>query len=350
MENASKVLLALAAIALGACAAVNRDEGKSAAAYHVAARFDLGGLGGWDYISLDPRRHRVYVSRGDHVQVMDAKTGAVVADLRDTPGVHGVAFAEEFRTGFTSNGRDDSVTAFDLDTLAVSANIKVGGGNPDAILYDGFSRRIFTFNGRSANVTAIDARTREVVGMVAVSGKPEWPVSDEHGRVFVNIEDRNTVAVIDPRTLAVVHEWPLGSCESPTGLAIDRRRMRLFSVCQNAVMVVMDAESGRVVQELPIGRQPDGAEFDAQLDVALSSNGDGTLTVVKGSDAGAYAVRETVATQKGARTMVLDPASHRVYLPTASFGPVPAPTESQPRPRAPVIPGSFVVLVVEPGR
>jgi hypothetical protein len=350
MYNLSGGFLVLAALTLGACAATDGPRATRVAGYHVAAKFAVGGAGGWDYISVDPKRDRIYASRSDHVQVIDAKTGVVVAELRDTPGVHGVAMAEEFGTGFTSNGRNGTVTVFDLESLAARGTIKVSGINPDAILYDAFSRRILTFNGGSASVTAIDARTWAVAGTVAVSGKPEGAVSDERGRVFVNIEDRNTVAVIDMRTLSVANEWPLGRCVSPTGLAIDRRRMRLFAVCQNEVMVVLDAGSGRLVQEVGIGRQPDGAEFDADLDVVLSSNGDGTLTIVKGDDAENYSVRQTLATQRGARTLVLDPRSHRVYLPTASFGPAPGATESQPRPRAPLIPDSFVVLVVEPDR
>jgi DNA-binding beta-propeller fold protein YncE len=188
-----------------------------------------------------------------------------------------------------------------------------------------------------------------VVGTVAVSGKPEVAVSDLRGHVFVNIEDKGSVAVIDMATLTVTKEWPLGGCEEPTGLAIDRRHDRLFSVCQNRKMIVLDARSGSVVQELPIGGEVDGAEFDPALGLAFSSNGEGTMTVVRGDSSGRFSVVENVATQKRARTLALDAATHRVYLPTASFGPAPAPTAAQPNPRAPMLPETFVILVLAPG-
>jgi YVTN family beta-propeller protein len=319
-----------------------------AASYGVVARYALGGSGGWDYLSVDEKRHRLYVSRGDHVQVVDTVSGQLVGDLAGTAGVHGIAIAADLGLGFTSNGRAGSVTVFDLDTLGVVDTVTVTGTNPDAIVYEPFSKRVLTFNGSSANVTAIDAKTRKVVATLAVSGKPEFAVSDEKGRVFVNIEDKNTLAVIDMASFAVAKELPLGGCESPTGLAIDRRRNRLFSVCQNRKMIVVDAASGKVVQELAIGAGVDGAEFDAGLGLAFSSNGEGTLNVVKGDDAGRFSVAETVATQKGARTIALDSTTHRLYLPTASFGPAPAANSTQPNPRAPMVAGSFVILVLAP--
>jgi DNA-binding beta-propeller fold protein YncE len=240
------------------------------------------------------------------------------------------------------------VTVFDLDTLAVVETLKVTGGNPDAILYDAASRRVFTFNGRTANVTAIDGATRKVVGTIAVSGKPEVAVADGHGQVFVNIEDKNSIAVIDAATLAVSKYLPLGSCEEPTGLAIDRKRGRLFSVCHNKKMIVVDAKSGSVVEELPIGADVDGAEFDPGMNLAFSSNGEGTVTVVKSNEAGRYAVVDTIDTQKSARTIALDSTTHRIYLPAASFAPPAVPTPEQPKPRAMMIPGSFVIVVLAP--
>src|SRR5258708_24931229 len=198
------------------CAHVSEGVPSRATSYEVIAKYPIGGTGGWDFISVDEKRHRLYVSRGDHVQVVDARSGKVVGDLPGTPGVHGVAIADSL--GFTSNGRSDSVTVFDLDTLAVIETLRVTGGNPDAILYDGASKRVFTFNGRTANVTAIDAATRKVVGTIAVSGKPEVAVADGRGRVFVNIEDKNSIAVIDAMNLTVSKYLPLGRCEEPTGL------------------------------------------------------------------------------------------------------------------------------------
>jgi DNA-binding beta-propeller fold protein YncE len=341
------ILSVFSVVAATGCASPTQAA-SAQAGYGVIARYEIGGAGGWDYLSIDGKRHRLYVSRGDHVQVVDTVSGKVSGDLPGTAGVHGVAIAGDLGLGFTSNGRADSVTVFDLDTLAVIDTVKVTGANPDAILYEPFSKRVLTFNGRSANVTAIDAKTRKVVGTLVVSGKPEFAVSDERGRVFVNIEDRNTLAVIDMATFTVSKEWPLGSCDSPTGLAIDRGRNRLFSVCQNRKMIVVDAGSGKVVQELAIGAEVDGAEFDSRLGLAFSSNGEGTVTVVKGDEADRFSVVETVATQKRARTIALDSATHRIYLPTASFGPAPAPTPAQPSPRASMLPGSFVILVLAP--
>jgi YVTN family beta-propeller protein len=344
-----KILLSLSVLAVAGasgCAHVSEGAPSRATSYEVVAKYPVGGTGGWDFISIDERRHRLYVSRGDHVQVVDARSGNVVGDLPGTAGVHGIAIADSL--GFTSNGRSDSVTVFDLDTLAVIDTVKVTGGNPDAILYDPASKRVFTFNGRTANVTAIDVATRKVAGTIAVSGKPEVAVTDGRGHVFVNIEDKNSIAVIDTATLAVSRYLPLGTCEEPTGLAIDRRRERLFSVCHNKKMIVVDARSGNVVEELPIGADVDGAEFDPFLNLAFSSNGEGTVTIVKSHEGGRYSVTETVATQKSARTIALDSTTHRIYLPAASFAPPAAPTPEQPKPRATMVPGSFVIVVLAP--
>jgi DNA-binding beta-propeller fold protein YncE len=338
------LLLAMAA----GCAQMNQAVPAAATSYEVAAKYRVGGAGGWDFLSVDEKRHRLYVSRGDHVQILDTRSGKVVADLLGTAGVHGVALAEDLGLGFTSNGRSDSVTVFNLDTFVVAETVKVTGANPDAILYEPFSKRVFTFNARSANVTAIDATTRRVVGTLAVSGKPEVGVADGRGQVFVNIEDRNSIAVIDAATLTVSKYWPLGSCDGPTGLAIDRQRDRLFSVCHNKLMIVVDGKSGKVIAELPIGSDVDGAEFDPGLNLAFSSNGDGTVTIVKSSEPGQFAVVDTVSTQKSARTIALDSTTHRIYLPAASFAPPAPPTPEQPRPRAVMIPDSFVILVLAP--
>jgi DNA-binding beta-propeller fold protein YncE len=345
--NALPALCALLAVLAGCASMTERVPAR--ASYGVIQRLEIGGTGGWDYLSVDEKRHHLYVSRGDHVQIVDTLSGKVVADLPGTAGVHGIAIAGDLGLGFTSNGRAGSVTVFDLDTFAVVDTVKVTGSNPDAILYEPFSKRVLTFNGRSANVTAIDAKTRKVVGTLAVSGKPEFAVSDGRGRAFVNIEDRDSIAVIDMATFTVAKEWPLGGCDAPTGLAIDRRRERLFSVCHNEKMIALDARTGSVLQELPIGAGVDGAEFDSGPGLAFSANGEGTVTVVKGDEAGRYEVVDTVATQARARTLALDPATHRIYLPTASFGPAPAPTAAQPNPRAPMIPDTFVILVLAPG-
>jgi hypothetical protein len=316
--------------------------------YEVVARYAVGGTGGWDFISVDEKRHRLFISRGDRVQVVDSLSGKAVGELPGTAGVHGIAVADDLGVGFTSNGRTDSVTAFNLETLAVVDSIKVTGTNPDAILYEPFTKRILTFNGRSANVTAIDATSRKVVGTLAVSGKPEVAVADGRGRVFVNIEDRNSIAVIDMATFTVAKYWPLGDCDGPTGLAIDRQRERLFSVCANRKMMVVDAKTGSVVATLPIGSSPDGAEFDAALNLAFSSNGEGTVTIVSAGATGPFTVIDTVRTQKSARTIALDSVTHRLYLPAASFSPTPPPTPEKPKPRAAMVPDTFVILVLAP--
>jgi DNA-binding beta-propeller fold protein YncE len=319
-----------------------------AESYEIVAKYPVGGTGGWDFLSVDEKRHRLYVSRGDHVQILDTVSGKLVGDLPGTAGVHGIAIAEDLGLGFTSNGRSDSVTVFDLNTFAVVDTVKVTGSNPDAILYEPYSKRVLTFNGRSANATAIDAATRKVVGTLALSGKPEVAVAGRRGQVFVNIEDKNSMAVIDAAAITVSKYWPLGSCDGPTGLAIDRKSNRLFSVCHNGKMIVVDGSSGSIVKELPIGAEVDGAEFDAELNLAFSSNGDGTVTIVKNGGSGRLAVVDTVSTQKSARTIALDSTTHRIYLPAASFTPPPPPTPEQPKPRPSMIPDSFVILVLAP--
>src|SRR5471032_2563266 len=339
---------ALSLATAGGCVQMNQAVPALVGSYEVVAKYPVGGTGGWDFLTVDEKRHRLYVSRGDHVQVLDTRSGKIVGDLSGTAGVHGIALAEDLGLGFTSNGRSDSATVFDLDTFAVVETVKVTGANPDAILYEPLSKRVLTFNGRSANVTAIDATSRRVVGTLALSGKPEVAVADGRGQVFVNIEDKNSIAVIDAAAFTLSKYWPLGSCDGPTGLAIDRKSNRLFSVCHNRRMIVVDGSSGSIVKELPIGAEVDGAEFDAELNLAFSSNGDGTLTIVKNGGSDQLAVIDTVSTQKSARTIALDSTTHRIYLPAASFTPPLPPTPEQPKPRASMIPESFVILVLAP--
>ena len=315
--------------------------------YHVAHRIPLAGDGGWDYLAVDPAARRLYVSRATHVAVVDLTRDSVVGDIPNTLGVHGIAVVPELGRGFTSNGRDSSVTVFDLQTLAPLATVAVTGRNPDAIIFDPVSRRVFTFNGGGANATALDAATGTVVGTIVLGGKPEFAVSDGRGRMYVNIEDKSEIVAFDTRTLAVAARWPLAPCEEPSGLAMDRQHRRLFSVCSNRLMAVVDADNGKVVASLPIGGGVDGAVFDSAGQVAVSSNGEGNVTVVREDSPTQFRVVETDSTQRGARTIALDPMTHRLYLTAAEFGPPPAPTPDRPRPRPPVIPGSVVVLVVE---
>lgn len=317
----------------------------AAPGYHLIKTYKLGGDGGWDYLTVDSTSRRLYISRSTHVIVIDADSGKPVGDIPDTPGVHGIALAPEFSRGFVSNGREGTVTVFDLNSLKVLSKIKVGE-NPDAILYDPASKRVFTFNGRSDDVTAIDAAKGTVVGTIKVDGKPEFAASDEKGEVFVNIEDKSELMALDPNKLQVKSRWPLAPCEEPSGLAIDRKHRRLFSGCSNKLMAVVDADSGKVISTQPIGGGVDANGFDAETGLAFASCGEGVLTVVHEDSADKFSVVENVPTERGARTMALDPSSHNIYLVTAKFGPAPAATAEQPRPRPSILPDSFEVLVV----
>lgn len=315
-------------------------------AYHLSDRWKPGGTGGWDYLSVDSDARRLYISRSDRVVVLDIDSGKSVGEIPGTKGVHGVAIALDLGMGYTSNGRANTVTVFDLKTLQVSAEIDVGGQNPDAILYDPATRRVFTFNGRSANATAIDAASRKVVGSIALSGKPEFAATDGKGRVFVNIEDKGELAVIDAKALKVLAIWPLKPCEEPSGLAYEGAHQRLFSVCANKRMVVIDSGNGKQIATLAIGAGADAVVFDAQRQLALSSNGDGTLTVVHEDAPDKFSIVENVATQKSARTLALDAKTGRLFLAAAEFGPAPAATAEQPRPRPPMLADSFTILVL----
>jgi YVTN family beta-propeller protein len=326
----------------------DEEEPASAAAgtkaYKLARRFGVPGEGGWDYLTYDGDGRRLFVTRSTRVVVVDPESGRMIGEVPDTPGVHGVALAADLGRGFTSNGRENTVSVFDLQTLQVTGKLKVGE-NPDAILYHPSTRRVFVFNGRSADATVIDGATRTVVGTIPLGGKPEFGVSDEE-HVFVNIEDKGEIVVLDPRELRLKARWSLAPCEEPTGLALDREAGRLFAGCGNRLMAVVDAKTGRVLATPAIGGGVDSAAFDPGTHLAFSSNGEGTLTVVAEGQPGRFDVVQTVPTEPGARTMALDPKTHTIYLATARFGPRPAPTAETPRPRPPIVPDSFVVLVV----
>jgi DNA-binding beta-propeller fold protein YncE len=337
---------AVAALATLALSAPLGAAEPPAAGHRVLTTFPVGGDGGWDYLIVDAGSRRAFVSRGTHVAVIDADSGKVVCDIPGTEGVHGIALAPELRKGFTSNGRAGTVTVFDLPSLAVAGTVKVTGENPDAILYEPVTKRVFTFNGRGKNVTAIDAATLAVVGTLPVGGKPEFAVSDSAGIVYVNIEDTAEVVAFDARSLAVKGRWSLAPCKDPTGLAIDPKAKRLFAGCGNALLAVMSASDGKIVGTAPIGEGCDGTAFDPATGFVFASNGEGTLTVLKETSPGTYGVVETVPTKKSARTLALDPATHRVLLPAARFAPPPSPTAEVPRPRPVAVAGSFEILVV----
>ncbi len=319
--------------------------------FAVTARWPVGGEGGWDYLTVDSAARRLFVTRGDHVDVLDLGTGRQVGTIANTAGVHGVALAPDRNRGYTSNGRANTVTAFALDTLAVIASAPVAGTNPDAILYEPRNGRVFTFNGRSSNASVLDAASLQPVATIALPGKPEFSVTDGTGSVFVNIEqEQGQLVAIDGKTLAVRATWTLPGCADPSGLAFDVAHHRLFSVCDHGVMVVTDSESGRQVARVPIGAGPDAAEFDPKSGLVFSSNGeDGTLTIVHEDDADHYRVVATLATKATARTMALDPATGRILLAAADLVVAPEPTPpASTRPRRQLVPGSFVILVAEP--
>lgn len=311
--------------------------------YRVIKTLPIGGTGRWDYDIVDSSARRVYVSHSTHVVVLDADSGVQVGDIPDTSGVHGLALAPDLGRGFTSNGKANTVTIFDLKTLKAIGAVKSGGMNPDAIFYDSGTRRVFAFNGRSSNAVAIDAADGKVLGMIPVGGKPEFAAGDDQGHVFVNIEDKSQLLEIDAQKLSVLHRWPLTGCKEPSGLAFDQKNRRLFSVCGNKKMMVVNADTGKVVATLAIGDDPDAAGFDPGTQLVFSSNGEsGDLTVIHEDSPDAYTVIENVPTKKYARTMAIDLKTHNIFLPIAEFEPVAPKGEDEP----PIKPNSFGVLLV----
>jgi len=329
-----KKLIGVALIAVACVAA----EG-----YHVLSKMHIGGATGWDYLTMDSAGRRLYVSNGTRVVVIDPDAEKVVGEIKDLQGVHGIALARDLNRGFISNGRANTVTIFDLKTLAKVGEVKAGT-NPDAIVFEPESGRVFTFNGRSHDSTAIDAKTGDVAGTFPMGGKPEFAAVDGKGKIYVNVEDTSEIAEVDAKKMAVTRRAALKPCEEPSGLAMDEKHRRLFSVCDNKLMVVTDADSLKVIATPAIGQGPDAAGFDAEEGIAYSSNGEGTLTLVK-EVSGKYEAVATVPTERGARTMAVDTEKHRVYLPTAEFGPMPEAKEGQ-RVRPPVLPDSFHLVVV----
>lgn len=338
MKGGYKFLLAIGVLCLNSSALLAQQT----SAYHAVSEVAIGGQGFWDYLTVDSTAHRLYITRGTHVQVMDTESEKIVADIPNTPGVHGVAVAPKLGRGYISNGRENTVLIFDLNTYKEIQRVPVGK-NPDAILYDGSTKRVFTFNGASSDVTALDAVTGAVLGTIPVGGKPEFAVSDEKGTIFCNVEDTSKIAAIDAKELKVKSQWSIAPAEEASGLAIDTAHHRLFAVAGNKKMAVVDYRTGTLLSTPEIGAGPDACVYDAKSGLAISSNGrDGTLTLVHTDSKGNSRVVGTVPTQMGARTMALDPKTHKVYLIAANF----KPASGGGRPT--MEPNSTVILVYAP--
>src|SRR5258707_10066546 len=334
-------LAALSAIALFSAAVFSHAAGKpGASGYHVIKTVSVPGGEGWDYVYVDSDARRVYISHATHTVVMNADTSAIEGDIPDTQGVHGIAIASDLGRGFTSNGRANTVTIFDLKTLKTIGTVKTDA-NPDAIIYDPTTKRVFTFNGRGKNSTAINAADGSVIGTIPLGGKPEFAVADGKGSLWVNNEDTSELSHLDAQNLKELHKWPLAPCKSPSGLAGDLKSRRLIAVCDDKVSSVVDADSGKVVANPAICDGPDAAAFDPSDSLFLVSCGDGNLTVIHEDSPDKYTVVENVPTKKTARTLGLDLKTHKIFLPSAEFEP-PAPGERLRK----LKPGSFAIIVV----
>jgi YVTN family beta-propeller protein len=343
------VVYALLQTAAGATPAADTSP-IPPANYTVSRSFPLGGSGGWDYLALEASGARLFISRGDRVDVVETVSGKPAGTIAHTLGVHGIAFAPALIRGFTSNGRSNTVSVFELDTLRVIQEIPVSGRKPDAILYEAQHNHIITANGESADLSVLDAGTLQTTATIPLPGPPEFMATDISGTVFVNIEtEPGKLVAVDAKSLTVKSTWSLPGCANPTGLAIDAAHHRLFSVCANQVMAVTDSQSGKQVARVVIGGGPDAAAFDPDLGLVFSSNGaDGTLTVIHQEAPDEYRVIETVTTQVSARTMVLDPATHKIYLAAAKLAATPAATEDAPHPRPSIVPDSFLIMIAQP--
>lgn len=309
--------------------------------YHIVRKIAVPGNNFWDYLSVDSHGN-LFVSHGDRVQVVNTKSGKVIATLKDLQGVHGVALAPKLNKGFISSGRNSVIAVFNLKTYQITNQVKSTGKNPDCIVYDPFSNKVFAFNGHSNSVTVIDARSEKVVKTIPLPGNPEFAVTNGKGKIYVNIENKSLLGYIDTKDLKLIHTWSIAPGEEPSGLAADFVHHKLFSVCRNKIMVVFDTQKEKVVTTLPTGGHTDGAGFDPVLNRAYSSNGAGTLTVVQ-EKGNSFKVLEQVPTESGARTNCVDPKTHHIYLPTAQFYPLQK-GERWPKMK----PGTFVILDVAP--
>jgi DNA-binding beta-propeller fold protein YncE len=337
-----KIILSIAIFLVTIATTVSAQSG-----YQLEKTFHIASMGGWDYPSVDANSNKLYLSHGSQVNILDKTTGDSIGVIANTTGVHGIAFVPYLGKGYTSNGRTNNVTVFDLKTGNTIGTVAVGK-NPDWIMYDSFSKKIVTSNHSGGDLSLIDVNTDQVVATITVGGtKLETVVSDEAGKLFVNLEDKNQIAQVDIAKATVTNIWELAPSESPTGLAIDIKTKRLFSTCDKT-LVVMDATNGKIVATVPIGEGCDGAAFDPASKLIFTSNGFGTVTIVKQVSANEYKLVEIVDTKRGARTISLDTKTHMIYLPTADYEPIPA--DAPKGTRAKMIPGSFQVLVLAPSK
>jgi YVTN family beta-propeller protein len=324
-----------------ACLALAAIPGHAQKTYAIQDKWTIGGEGGWDYLLADPSAHRLYITHGGRVEVIDSGTGKPIGAITGLKGTHGVALDAEGKFGYISDGGANAVVVFDRATLATVASIPAGT-NPDGIAYEPVTKTVWAFNGRSKDVTVIDTATRKVTATIPLPGKPEFPQADGTGQVFDNIEDKNEIVRLDAKSLKLTATWPLDGLESPSGLAIDRNGKRLFAVCDGKKMAVVDFVTGKVIAKPDIGDGPDAAGYDPNTKLAFSSNGEGTLSIV---DTTTYKTIQTLKTEPRARTMALDTSTGKVYVVTAKFGPAPAATAANPRPRPAVLPNTFTVIV-----
>jgi|HubBroStandDraft_6_1064221.scaffolds.fasta_scaffold08296_4 YVTN family beta-propeller protein len=311
--------------------------------YHILDHWKLGGEGGWDYLLADSSAHRLYITHGPRVEVIDSQTGKPIGAITGLHGTHGVALDNAGKFGYISDGGGNAVVVFDRSSLATVATIPVGT-NPDGIVFEPATQTVWAFNGRSKDVSVVDAATRKVVATIPLPGKPEFPAVDGNGTVFDNIEDKNEIVRLDAHAHKLTAEWPAG-CESPSGLAFDSAGHRLFPVCDGNKMAVVDSNSGKVLATPAIGDGPDAANYSPAHKLAFASSGDGVLSVVDASSPG-YKTIQSLPTQRGARTMTYDPSTDRLYVVTAEFGPPPAPTADRPHPWPSIKPGSFTVIAI----
>jgi DNA-binding beta-propeller fold protein YncE len=340
--RASLALLLFALFAAICVPAAAQSAGGSG--YHLVKKVKLGGTGGWDYLEVDPATHRLFISRGTHYIVVDPDQGKIIGDIPDSQRAHGIAFANEFNRGFTTDGGSGDSIMFDLTSLKILDRIKTDK-DADGTIYDPYSKRVFTFNGDANTSSAIDAASGKLVSTFPLGGGPEFAATDGKGKIFVNLEDKSSLVKFDAKTLQIENTWPLAPCESPSGLAIDAAHEILVVGCHNKLMTFVDGNSGKVLGTVPIGQGVDANRFDPGTGYAFASCGDGTLTIAHEDSPTKFSPVEMIQTQRGARTMAIDYATHTVYLVTAEFGPAPQATADNPRPRPAILPDSFTLLV-----